>query len=235
MLTARTFVAAIALGGAAPAAATCADVALVLALDASGSVKDDEYFLQQQGYARAFRSPGVRAALANAGIVDIGAVVFSDSVRDLQIMPMTRLVRGAGADDLARHLETIPRPVRGNTGIGNAIAAATRLLDAPGVCAYRRIINLSGDGPESMAPRKRTAVSTADARLRAEALGITINALAIAREVPDLGEWYRTRLIAGPGAFVMEVESFESFAAAIEIKLLREIRPETLAALQFGH
>jgi hypothetical protein len=167
--------------------------------------------------------------------VDIGALLFSDSERDLQIMPMTRLVQGAGADDLARRLEDMPRPAPGNTGIGIAIAAAIRLLEAPGACAHRRIVNLSGDGPESMAPRARTAVSAADARRRAEALGITINALAIVHEVPDLGEWYRIRLIAGSGAFVMEVEDFESFADAIELKLLREIGPESLAALLVGH
>jgi hypothetical protein len=210
-------------------------VALVLAIDASGSVKDDEFFLQQQGYAQAFRSPDVRAVLADAGIVDIGAVLFSDSERDLQIIPMTRIVRGAGTEEFARRLDTVPRPVPGNTGIGIAIAAATTLLGAPGACAHRRIINLSGDGPESMAPRARTALSTADARRRAEELGITINALAIAHEVPDLGEWYRTQLIAGPGAFVMEVKGFESFAGAIERKLLREIGPEPIAVLQFGH
>jgi hypothetical protein len=137
----------IALGAAGPVGATCADVALVLAIDASGSVKEDEFALQQQGYAQAFRSPRVRAALSDAGIVDIGALLFSDSERDLQIMPMTRLVRGAGADDLARRLEDMPRPAPGNTGIGIAIAAAIRLLDAPGACAHRRIVNLSGDGP----------------------------------------------------------------------------------------
>jgi hypothetical protein len=231
VLSARAFAAVIALGAAGPVEATCADLALVLAIDASGSVKEDEFAMQQQGYAQAFRSSRVRAALSDAGTVDIGAILFSDSERDLQIMPMTRLVRGAGAEELARRLENMPRPIPGNTGIGIAVAAATKLLDAPGVCAHRRIVNLSGDGPESMAPRARTAVSTAEARQRAEALGITINALAIAHEVPDLGEWYRSRLIAGPGAFVIEVEGFEDFSAAIERKLLREIGPEPVAAL----
>jgi hypothetical protein len=47
---------------------------------------------------------------------------------------------------------------------------------------------------------------------QAEDLGITINALAIKTEVPDLDQWYRTWLITGPGAFVMDVEGFESFA-----------------------
>jgi hypothetical protein len=207
----------------------CADVALVLAIDASGSVKDDEFALQQQGYAEAFRSPHVLAALLNAGIVDIGSVIFSGSEHDLQVLPMMRVFGGVGAEELARRLEEMQRPLPGNTGIGIAIMAAISLLEAPEACAHRRLINLSGDGPESMAPRTRTPVSTAAARQRAEDLGITINALAIRNDVPDLDEWYRTRLITGPGAFVIHVQGFESFAETIVEKLVREIGPPQLA------
>jgi hypothetical protein len=209
----------------------CADLALVLAIDASGSVKDNEFALQRQGYAEAFRSPLVQAALSDAGVVDIGAVLFSDSERKLSVLPMTRLVGGAGAGELARRLDEMPRPLPGNTGIGTAIIAALGLLDGPGACAQRRLIDVSGDGPESMAPRTRSAVSTAAARQRAEELGITINALAIRSDVPDLDQWYETRLITGPGAFVMRVDSFESFAEAIVEKLVREIGPPQLASV----
>jgi hypothetical protein len=214
-----------------PAAATCADVALVLAIDASSSVKEDEFALQLQGYAQAFRSPRVQAVLSDAGIVDIGAVLFSDTEIGLQVLPMMRLHSASGAEELAVRLEEMPRPLAGNTGIGVAVMAAISLLEAPGACAHRRLINLSGDGPESMAPRRRASVSTAAARQRAENLGITINALAIQSDVPDLDQWYRTRLITGPGAFVMEVDGFESFSHVIELKLLREIGPEPLASL----
>jgi hypothetical protein len=230
-LTTSALAALIILHTFAPVAATCADVALVLAIDASSGVKDDEFALQQQGYAQAFRSPRVQAALSDAGIVDIGAVLFSDTEMGLQVLPMMRLHSASGAEELAVRLEEIPRPLPGNTGIGVAVMAAISLIEAPGACAHRRLINLSGDGPESMAPRKRTPVSTAAARGQAEDLGITINALAIRTEVPDLDQWYRTWLITGPGAFVMEVDGFESFASAIEQKLLREIGPEPIAAL----
>jgi hypothetical protein len=149
----------------------------------------------------------------------------------LHVLPMMRIHSASGAEELAVRIEEMPRPLPGNTGIGVAVMAAISLLEAPGACAHRRLINLSGDGPESMAPRRRIPVSIAAARGQAEDLGITINALAIKTEVPDLDQWYRTWLITGPGAFVMEVEGFESFAHAIELKLLREIGPEPLAAL----
>lgn len=215
----------------APVAATCADVALVLAIDASGSVKEDEFALQLQGYAQAFRSPRVQAALSDAGIVDIGAVFFSDTEIGLQVLPMMRLSSASDADELAVRIEEMPRPLPGNTGIGVGVMAAINLLEAPGACAHRRLINLSGDGPESMAPRTRTAVSTAVARQRAEDLDITINALAIRSDVPDLDHWYRERLITGPGAFVMEVDGFASFAEAIVEKLVREISPLQLTSV----
>lgn len=231
-LTTCALAALIVLHTSAPAAATCADVALVLAIDASGSVKEDEFALQLQGYAQAFRSPRVHAALSDAGIVDIGAVLFSDTEIGLQVLPMMRLRSASDADELAARIEEMRRPLPGNTGIGVGVLAAISLLEAPGACAYRRLINLSGDGPESMAPRTRTAVSTAEARQRAEDFGITINALAIQSDVPDLDQWYRERLITGPGAFVMNVDGFESFAEAIVEKLVREIGPPQLTSVK---
>jgi hypothetical protein len=234
LLTTSALGALIVLHASAAVAATCADVALVLAIDASGSVKEDEFALQQQGYAQAFRSPLVQKALSDAGVVDIGAVIFSDTEIGLQVLPMMRLYRGSGAEELAVQIEAMARPLPGNTGVGLAVTAAIELLDAPGTCAHRRLINLSGDGPESQGPRSRTPVSTAAARARAEDLGITINALAIRNEVPDLAQWYRTWLITGPGAFVMEVKGFESFADSIVEKLVREISPPQLTSVNAG-
>ena len=51
---------------AGTAQARCADLALVLAIDASGSIDAAEFALQQQGYAAAFRAPHVQSALAAA-------------------------------------------------------------------------------------------------------------------------------------------------------------------------
>jgi hypothetical protein len=232
MLTARGLAVMVALHAAGPAGATCADVALVLAIDTSGSVKHDEFALQQQGYARAFRSARVQKAISAAGIVRVGAVFFGDSAASLQILPMTRVAGPAEAEALARRIETTPRLASGTTGIGIAVMAAIELLEGTEACAVRRLINLSGDGPESMTPRTRSPALTAVARQHAHDLGITINALAIRSDVPDLDTWYRERLITGAGAFVMEVDGFDSFADAIEEKLVREIQPEAVAALE---
>lgn len=226
--------AALALGLAAAARAGCADVALVLAIDASGSIRAEEYALQQAGYVRAFRSPRVQAALAAAGVVDVGVVIWGDSEMTPQILPLRRLVEPADAAALADRIEAMPRRVSGNTGLGRGVSVSLDLLEGPGACAARRIVNVSGDGLETIAPRPRFHVPLAEARARAEAMGVTINALAIETDVADLGDWYRQRLIAGPDAFVMRVDGFGTFADAIEEKLLREIAPAAFAALDPG-
>ena len=217
---------------AGTAQARCADLALVLAIDASGSINADEFALQKQGYVHAFRSPRVQSALAAAGKVDVGIILWGDSEMALQVLPLARLQSAGDAEALSRRIEALPRRVFGNTGIGRAVSKAIDLLDAPDECASRRIINLSGDGLETIAPRPRQHVPLALARNRAEASGITINALAIETDVPDLGNWFRDRLITGPGAFVLAVDSFETFGLAIEKKLAREIRPEALSLLR---
>ena len=70
-----------------------------------------------------------------------------------------------------------------------------------------------------------------EARDRAVAEGVTINGLAIMNERPTYGlpprvpldEYYRESVIGGPGAFLVVVEEFESFGAAVRRKLVREI------------
>ncbi|OYW60306.1 MAG: hypothetical protein B7Z31_04405 [Rhodobacterales bacterium 12-65-15] len=226
------------------AEARCADLALVLAIDASGSINPGEFALQQQGYAAAFRSAPVQSALAAAGTVDIGVVVclaaagtvdigvvvWGDTAMALQILGFQRVDTPADAEALALRIADLPRTTHGNTGIGRGVAAAVDLLAGSEGCASRSVVNVSGDGPESLAPRPRFHMPLATARQRAADLGITINALAIETEAADLADWYRDNLITGPGAFVMKVDGFEDFAAAIEAKLVREITPLALAA-----
>jgi hypothetical protein len=51
---------------------------------------------------------------------------------------------------------------------------------------------------------------------------VTINALAILNEEPDLLAHYRAEVIGGPGAFAMECADYLAFAEAIRQKLLSE-------------
>lgn len=213
------------------AEARCADLALVLAIDSSGSIDKSEYVLQRQGYANAFRTPTVLAALEGAGTVDLSVVFWGDSAMPVQVLPWVRLDQGKGAERLAALIDAAPRQVNGNTAIGTGLWVALDLLDDPTRCAYRSLINVSGDRVESLGPRS-DSVTLYVSRERARAEGVTINALAISDKNGVLADWFRKEVITGPGAFVIQVTSFADFADAVAEKIAREISPPALAALQ---
>jgi hypothetical protein len=216
------------------AAQECADVDLVLAIDGSGSIEAAEFALQQHGYAAAFRRRDVQQALETAGIVDVAVVLWGDTEIAAQILPWARLKGPGSAKKLAADLDRINRKVQGNTGLGRALWQSLDLLALPGQCGLRKIVNVSGDGYETVSPHPRRHIPLADARKRAEAMGVVVNALAIENEIADLAEWYEDRLIVGAGAFVLQVDGFDSFAEAIARKLIREILPPDVAQSPTG-
>ncbi|HEY8611418.1 MAG TPA: DUF1194 domain-containing protein, partial [Roseomonas sp.] len=84
--------------------------------------------------------------------------------------------------------------------------------------AAREVVDLSGDGAGN------AGIPSAPVRDAAVAAGVTINALAVVNEEPDLPSHYATQVIGGPGAFVMECGNYADFAQAIRRKLVRELR-----------
>ncbi|MGL6211190.1 MAG: DUF1194 domain-containing protein [Paracoccaceae bacterium] len=212
----------------------CADVDLVLAIDASGSIDPAEFALQQRGYSSAFRSADVQHALLSAGIVDVAVVLWGDSEMSSQVLPWFRIADPQSADVFAARLDGLFRKVTGNTGIGNGLSTALDLLEMPGQCGWRKIVNVSGDGRESFVARPRYPIRLSEARDRATDLGVVVNALAIENEVLDLADWYTGQLITGPGAFVMQVDGFDAFAEGIALKLVREVGPPNLAMNAVG-
>jgi Protein of unknown function (DUF1194) len=214
----------------AVAQADCPDLALVLAVDGSGSIDARDYDLQQQGYVAAFTNPVVIDALKSAGVVDVALVLWGDSEMAPQVFPWRRIRDAGDAARFAASLRDLPRTVTGNTGIGRGVETALDLIAAHGDCTGRKVINVSGDGRESVSPRPRVVMPLSAARARADSMGVTINALAITQDQNDLASWYEGHLIAGPGAFVIEVAGYDGFGTAIIQKLGREIAPPQLAA-----
>jgi Protein of unknown function (DUF1194) len=207
----------------APAIAECPDLSLVLAIDSSGSIDPGEYALQTLGYAAAFRSQGVKRALASAGKVDVAVVYWADADFTFQTLPWVRITSPRHADALAAQILSAPRLVSGDTDIGNGLALAIDMLAGRSRCGSRSIVNVSGDGPESGSPKRKPRTPLALARERADDLGVIVNALAIENEHAGLAQYYHDNLIAGPGAFVMQIRDFTDIGAAIEQKLVREI------------
>ena len=59
-------------------------------------------------------------------------------------------------------------------------------------------------------------------------MNVTINALVISSAELGLYDYYRRKVITGPGAFVMEIADYEGYAEALKIKLIREITPDMI-------
>lgn len=216
-----------------PAASTsCVDVALVLAVDGSGSVDDEEYEFQKSAIAEAFRDTEVLSALRSAGTVAVAAVFWADGEFASQFLRWRIIQRLNDAERFARQVESSPRRVFGNTDIGSGIWSALDLLSDPRLCAFRSIINISGDGVETLS-RKRPHVPTLyQARQRAGEMGVTINALTISDDDDGLlARYYEKGIILGANAFVMSIETYADYAVAIRKKLIRELTPKALANL----
>lgn len=196
------------------------DVELILMADGSGSIDDNEFTLQRRGYARALRDPRVLDAIRGGylGRIALAYVEWSGPALHVPIVPWTVI---STADDLARFadvLEEFPRQLYGGgTALGNAIIYGATSLDGNGFKGRRRVIDLSGDGPD------RNGLPATAGRDHAIAAGITVNGLAILEDIPWLDEFFRDNLIGGTGAFVIPARSFADFETAVRIKLIREI------------
>ncbi len=226
----------------APANADCSDVAIVLAIDASGSISAEEYRLQIMGYHDALMSQAISQSFERAGVVDIAAVLWADSAFAPQIIGWHRVTSGPELWTFAETLAGTERAVNGNTDIGTGLKAAIGLLTEDGLCAERLVIDVSGDGRSTPVSRRETTTSLVAMRGVAKENGIVINALAIRGDDPKLGDYYRQKLMTGIGAFVMEVDGFDTFRDAIAEKLMREVlsgdpvvgSPEAPAILSTG-
>ena len=188
--------------GAPARADTEVDLALVIAVDISYSMDMDELALQRQGFADAFRSPQVHDAIRR-GLLGKIAVVFewAGSWDQRVIVPWSVLDGPESASGFAEKVAAQPVRRAQRTSISGAIDFAMKLLNQSGVDATRRVIDISGDGPNNQG----RGVTVARAEALAE--GVTINGLPIMLKAPgyldihDLDLYYRDCVIGGQGAF----------------------------------
>jgi Ca-activated chloride channel family protein len=209
----------IALPLVAAAPAQACSIALVLAMDVSGSVDAFEYQLQATGVAAALRDPEVRGALID-GQVAVAVLQWSGLGEQTVTLPWVRVAGPADADRLSARVAAMPRAHGGgNTAVGEAIAAAARLFDQVPDCAHW-VIDISGDGDENEGFRVGAERRSAWSR------GIHINGLAIedAGASQSITSFYRRHVIT-PGGFVITARQHDDFFRAMREKLLRELVP----------
>lgn len=217
------------------------DLELVLAIDISRSMDDEELELQREGYAGAFAHPAIAAAIRGGalGRIAVTMVEWAGAHHQKVIIPWTILDGPESAERFAAAVLATQKVNANWTSISGAIDFSRGLFGAGGLRGARRVIDVSGDGVNN------NGRPVQQARDEAVAMGITINGLAIINDRPGPGGWrsfssepldqhYRDKVIGGPGAFLMVAEDFDSFAFAIRNKLMREISgaggPEVVVA-----
>ncbi|BDG73599.1 DUF1194 domain-containing protein [Roseomonas fluvialis] len=202
------------------------DLALCLAVDASSSVDHDEFGLMLGGYAAALRDDSVLAALTGGPrqASAIAMLLWSGiGARDVAV-GWTRVDGAGAAAALADAIDGTPRLVAaGATALGEGMAAGLALLAACPAEATRLVLDVSGDGRHNQG---RPPGPVRDIGVGA---GVTINALAVLNEEPDLLDHYRAEVIGGPGAFALHTPDYAAFAQAIREKLLREASGAAIA------
>jgi len=204
----------------APAAwAARVDLALVLAVDVSESVDPEEYELQHEGIARAFETAELIDAIRGGknGAIDVLVMEWSDRDKQVVTVDWTRVSDAASAKGFAARVRASQRSSNGLTAIGDALLAAYAGFARLGDEADRLVIDVSGDGMANIGP------PPGEIRDRLVAAGVTINGLAILKTEPWLDSYYDQYVVGGPGGFLMQVEDFPSFIAAMRQKLLNEV------------
>lgn len=208
--------------GLTAGAASGCDLALALAVDVSGSVDGEEYRLQMDGLATAFRDPLISEALVR-GQAQLMLVQWTGSTRHQVSIPWTMIDSFDALDDFADRVAADPRRWRNfSTAIGEALRFTLDQFPPAADCK-RRLIDLSGDGfsNEGAAPR--------DVHAALQAAGVVVNAIAIEASEPDLTAYFFENVITGDGAFVVSAATFRDYPEKIRKKLLREITLQTAA------
>lgn len=204
------------------------DLEIVIATDVSQSIDDREAALQRHGFASALRSPEVISAIQSGamGKIAVAYIDWSSEPWNRVIVDWRTIEDRASAEGFANALLAAPRTYGQGTAIGGAMLMATRMIDSNDFDGLRRVIDISGDGPNNRG-------SLAGAREVTLARGITVNGLPIVTDEYGTGNWgefygqldryYETYVIGGPGAFSLPARGFDEFAAAIRRKLILEI------------
>lgn len=220
------------------------DVELVLAVDVSWSMDRGEQAIQRDGYEAAFRSPEVQEAILNGtyGRIAVTYVEWAGQASQTTVVPWTLIDSKQAADAFAYRL-SIEEPERERrTSISSAIDFAATLFGTGNFEGLRRVVDVSGDGPNN------EGRPVTDARDAAVTRGLVINGLPLMTSgiegatswggIADLDRYYAQCVIGGPGAFIVPVHDWAQFPEAVRRKLVLELaglwpsierdRPETV-------
>lgn len=201
------------------------DLELVLMVDVSRSMTEGELELQRRGYAEALASDDVFKAV-QSGLLQTIALTYIEWAGAQEIIVDWRIIKTrSDLLDFADRLTVRFDPGLRRTSISGALEYGAARINANAFAGLRRVIDISGDGPNNLGPlvtRARDAVL---------AQGITINGLPLMTDeggfagfhLDNLDIYYQTCVIGGAGSFVIPVYDWPDFADAVRRKLVLEI------------
>lgn len=220
------------------AAGTQVDLELVLAVDVSRSMDEEEQHIQRDGYVAAFRHPDVLGAIL-AGRhrrIAVAYVEWAGTGHFYLTVPWTLVDGEAGANAFADALAAVPLREESRTSISGGLAYSAALFSNSGFKGLRQVIDISGDGPNNMGEPVEAVRDEIVAR------GIVINGLPLIlrpsvmsgfREPKELAHYYEDCVIGGFGSFLISVADRKEFPDAIRRKLILEmsgLRPRLMLA-----
>ena len=208
-------------------AAEAVDLLLVLAVDVSRSIDEEEWRLQRDGYVNALTNPRVVDAMGSGPNQRIAICYMEWAGETYQrvLVDWRAVGNRQEAESFVAALSEFPYTPASWTSISGGIDYAVKLLENPPFAAARRVIDVSGDG------RNNHGRSAWLARDDAVKQGITINGLPVMNDRANFGRpaerdldlYYEREVIGGPGAFMIAATDFKSFGEAILAKLIKEI------------
>jgi hypothetical protein len=214
-------------GAGAKGGAAAVDVELVLAVDISYSMDEEEQHLQREGYIEALQSPEFLKALKTGpnGRIAVAYMEWASSYDQRTVVNWALIDSLESAKAFAGQLSTAPYRRASRTSISGAIDGAMRLFEGNGYDGTRRVIDISGDGPNNNG-RPVTL-----AREDALAQGVTINGLPLLirpvrlayMDIENLDWYYEDCVVGGPGAFMIPVRGPEAFSEGTRTKLVLDI------------
>ena len=233
------FAAIFAFGNSAQATDIEVDVELVLAVDISYSVDEEEARRQREGYVAALASEDVIRSIQGGplGRIAVTYVEWADAGFQRAAAEWTVISSEDEALEFAARVAAAPFERGHYTAIGSAIADGVERIENNPYTAPRLIIDISGDGPQNQGVPLETA------RARADAAGVVINGLPVITERTgrwvrpvelNLDEYFEENVTTGPGAFVLPARTEQEFRDAILRKLVIEIAGAAPAPIELG-
>jgi hypothetical protein len=226
-LTAAAALSVLSSGAGAQEGLTEVDLELVLAVDVSLSTTFEEAATQRRGYVQAFQHAEVLEAIRKGelGRIAVTYVEWSGITYQDVLVPWMVIDTPEAARNFVEQLAEAPLHRQHTTSISSAILYSAALLDQNEYEGIRRVIDISGDGPNN------AGMTMSSARQLVLDRGITINGLPVVvrpdpwRDVFEGGvpSYYRDCVVGGDGAFTVTVDNLGDFADSIRHKMVLEI------------